>query len=108
VRRTRVAILDSGILNIPPLLQAEEDENRGLWPRIAEGESFIGNPARLPPWQFSSDPHGTQMANIISAIDPHCDLYVAKVAEGRHGILPDNVAEVCNIAVYLHAAAFSG
>jgi hypothetical protein len=106
VRRTRVAILDSGILNIPPL-QTEKDENKGLWPRIAEGESFIDNTTRLPPWQFSSDPHGTQIANVISAIDPHCEIYVAKITEGRHGILPDNVAEVCGVALYVHAAAFS-
>ncbi|TRX88928.1 hypothetical protein FHL15_010156 [Xylaria flabelliformis] len=92
VRRTRVAILDSGILAIPPL-QAKEGENKGLWPRIAEGESFIDDTTRLAPWQFASDPHGTQIANIISAIDPHCEIYVAKVTEGRHGIMPDNVAD---------------
>lgn len=94
-RRTRVAILDSGILTIPPS-QAKRDESNGLWPRIAEGESFIDDDTRLPPWQFASDPHGTQIANVISAIDPHCEIYVAKVAEGRHGIKPDNVADVCN------------
>jgi hypothetical protein len=105
VRRTRVAILDSGILNIPPL--QTEDESKGVWPRIAEGESFIHNTTRLPPWQFSSDPHGTQLTNVISAIDPHCEIYVAKITEGRHGILPDDVAEVCGIALYVHAAAFS-
>ncbi|KAL7956656.1 peptidase S8/S53 domain-containing protein [Trichoderma compactum] len=92
-RRTRVAILDSGILTIPPS-QAKRDESNGLWPRIAEGESFIDDDTRLPPWQFASDPHGTQIANVISAIDPHCEIYVAKVAEGRHGIKPDNVADV--------------
>lgn len=92
-RRTRIAILDSGILTIPPL-QSEPEENNGLWPRIAEGESFIDDTTRLPPWQFASDPHGTQIANVISAIDPHCEIYVAKVTEGRHGIMPDNVADV--------------
>jgi hypothetical protein len=100
-RRTRVAILDSGILTIPPL-QAEEEKNSGLWPRIAEGETFIDNTSRLPPWQFASDPHGTQIANVISAIDPHCEIYVAKVTESRHGILPDNVADVCFTVSPIH------
>lgn len=93
MRRTRVAILDSGILNIPHI-QQDSDTNEGLWPRIADGESFIYNANRMPPWQFASDPHGTQIANLISAIDPHCEIYVAKITEGRRGILPDDVAEV--------------
>lgn len=105
-RRTRVAILDSGILSIPPV-QIDNDENKRLWPRIAEGESFIDNSTRLPPWQFASDPHGTQIANIVSAIDPQCEIYVGKVTEGRHGILPDKVAEVCVFPSSVHVAAFS-
>lgn len=100
VRRTRVAILDSGILTIP-MLQAEKEENNGMWPRIAEGESFFNDTDRLPPWQFASDPHGTQIANVISAIDPHCEIYIAKVTEGRHGIKPDNVADVCKSIYHL-------
>ena len=91
-RPTRVAILDNGILNIPPARTGEDD--KGLWPRIKEGQSFVDNASRLGSWLFASDPHGTQMANLICAIDPYCELYVAKIVEGRQGILPDSVAEV--------------
>ncbi|KAH8686310.1 peptidase S8/S53 domain-containing protein, partial [Ilyonectria robusta] len=64
--------------------------HKGLWPRIEDGHSFVDDASRLGSWLFASDPHGTQMANLICAIDPHCELYVAKVVEGRQGILPDN------------------
>jgi len=103
---TRVAILDCGILSIPPL-QTDEAKDKGLWQRIDDGESFVDNDTRLAPWQFASHPHGTQIANIIGAIDPHCRIYVAKVTEGRHGILPDNVADVCGFALSILMARFS-
>jgi hypothetical protein len=96
-RPTRVAILDNGILNIPPARTGKNDE--GLWPRVEDGQSFVDNASRLGSWLFASDPHGTQMANLICAIDPYCKLYVAKVVEGRQGILPDNVAEAIDWAI---------
>ncbi|KAJ5617029.1 hypothetical protein N7537_002143 [Penicillium hordei] len=47
---------------------------------------------RISPFGGASDPHGTQMANLICAIDPGCEFYVAKVTEGRHGISLRRVA----------------
>ncbi|KAM4054821.1 subtilase family protein [Hirsutella rhossiliensis] len=96
VRPTRVAIIDNGILNIPPFRTSQNHE--GLWPRIKDGQSFVDDASRLGSWLFASDPHGTQMANLMCAIDPYCDLYVAKIVEGREGILPDNVAEAIDWA----------
>jgi hypothetical protein len=65
-----------------------------LWARIRGGRSFVDDNSRLSPWFFASDPHGTQMANLICAIDPHCHLYVAKVTEGSSGITPARVTRV--------------
>ena len=65
-----------------------------LWSRIKGGRSFVDDNSRVSPWLFASDPHGTQMANLICAIDPCCELYVAKVAESRSGITPERVARV--------------
>jgi hypothetical protein len=88
----------------------EEDHNRGdmgnqkrrdrskgyrtLWSRIKQGRSFVDDDFQLSPWLFASDPHGTQMANLICAIDPACELHVAKVTDGRNGITPHRVARV--------------
>ncbi|KAL6415763.1 Ankyrin repeat protein [Ilyonectria robusta] len=98
VQRTRVAILDSGFL-VMPQVQKDNEADEGLWPQIAEGKSFINNASRQRPWHFPSDSHGTQIANLISAIDPHCEIYVAKIVEGRQGIMPNNVAEAIEWAI---------
>ncbi|KAK3938154.1 hypothetical protein QBC46DRAFT_441511 [Diplogelasinospora grovesii] len=65
---------------------------RTLWSRIEQGRSFVDDDFQVSPWLFASDPHGTQMANLICAIDPACRLYVAKVTDGRYGITPHRVA----------------
>ncbi|EHK43357.1 hypothetical protein TRIATDRAFT_149048 [Trichoderma atroviride IMI 206040] len=70
-----------------------------LWSRIQNGRSFVDDESSLSPWLFASDPHGTQMANMICAIDPCCDLYVAKVAEGRSGIIPARVERAIKWAI---------
>ncbi|KAL8743053.1 MAG: hypothetical protein Q9190_004554 [Brigantiaea leucoxantha] len=70
-----------------------------LWSRIMRGRSFVDDNSRVSPWLFASDPHGTQMANLICAIDPWCELYVAKVAESRSGITPERVTRAIDWAV---------
>lgn len=72
----------------------KDGEYKTLWSRIKKGRSFVDDESRVSSWLFASDPHGTQMANLICAIDPCCDLYVAKVAEGRSGIIPARVERV--------------
>lgn len=134
--RTKVAILDNGILSIPPKsnyrlgsgLAVEVKKERGppedtaaalnpqfasdsatmpkpqgdkasrinLRSRIMAGQSFVESNSRFSPWQFPSDAHGTQMANLICAMDPYCDLYVARVAESSFGISAASVAKVCS------------
>ncbi|KAF7557998.1 hypothetical protein G7Z17_g284 [Cylindrodendrum hubeiense] len=99
-------IAERAVPDLSPYITKYDDQfsdaaknHKGLWPRIKEGHSFVDNASRLPSWLFASDPHGTQMANLICAIDPHCELYVAKIVEGRQGITPDNVAEAIHWAI---------
>ncbi|KAM3548290.1 hypothetical protein ARSEF4850_009498, partial [Beauveria asiatica] len=73
---------------------AHDDHDKGLWSRIKAGRSFVDSNSKFCPWQFPSDPHGTQMANLICALDPTCEIYVARVAEDAFGIKPDNVTKV--------------
>lgn len=67
---------------------------KSLWTHIETGRSFVDSSSRSSPWQFPSDPHGTQMANLVCAIDPSCKLYVARVAEDAFGITAERVAKV--------------
>lgn len=141
IRRTRVAILDNGILSMLPVSAdtpvsirpqkhgaksplgmtsaqnisigayaniADPDsyydssadpaypltDSQTLWSQIKEGRSFVDDAFQVSPWLFASDPHGTQLANLICAIDPLCELYVAKVADGKYGITPQRVSRV--------------
>lgn len=77
----------------------QEDQERGdggrtLWSRIERGQSFVDDESKVSPWLFASHPHGTQMANLICAIDPMCQLYVAKVADGKYGTTALRVQKV--------------
>jgi hypothetical protein len=104
-RRTKVAIIDNGILGITPRTSYSKRSDEGgehqsmdeknLLSRVKDGCSFVDDHSKLGSWLFASDPHGTQMANLICAIDPLCDLYVAKVTEDKYGITKDRVARVC-------------
>lgn len=82
-------------------IRKETENHKTLWSRIKGGKSFVEDSSRVSPWLFASNPHGTQMANLICAIDPWCDLYVAKVTEGRAGIMPARVARVCSFHIFL-------
>lgn len=86
--------------------ESKESKNKNLWSRIKDGCSFVDDNSRLSSWLFASDPHGTQMANLICAIDPLCDLYVEKVTEGRYGISPGRVAKV-SLSVYSLLRSYS-
>ncbi|KAL6693303.1 hypothetical protein J3F84DRAFT_401180 [Trichoderma pleuroticola] len=80
-------------------VRKETENHKTLWSRIKGGKSFVGDSSRVSPWLFAFNPHGTQMANLICAIDPWCDLYVAKVTEGRAGIMPARVTSAIRYAI---------
>ncbi len=106
-RPTRVALLDNGVQSIIPVApqspettaSAGVDEkgatSKGIWSRIVKGRSFVENSRTFNSWHLPCDPHGTQMANLICAVDPTCELYVARVAEDARGIQSNHVAKVC-------------
>ncbi|KAH8588899.1 hypothetical protein B0O99DRAFT_693055 [Bisporella sp. PMI_857] len=108
-RRTKVAIIDNGILGITPRSsynkpidaggERQLNDDRSLLSRVKDGCSFVDDHSKLGSWLFASDPHGTQMANLICAIDPLCDLYVAKVTEDKSGITNDRVARAVEWAI---------
>ncbi|KAE9566636.1 hypothetical protein CGMCC3_g17204 [Colletotrichum fructicola] len=54
---------------------------------------------RVSPWYLASNPHGTQMANLVCAIDPLCQLFVAKIADSHYGYSAARAAEAVNWAV---------
>jgi hypothetical protein len=88
--RTKVAILDSGISHA----RFSTRSHRVL------GRSFVWtNPDDVTeleaPWWLAPDPHGSQMANIISQLDPHCEFYIAQIAEDMRYIKESNVIKVC-------------
>jgi hypothetical protein len=72
--------LDSGVD------QGEFEANHGL-----AGHFFSGSR-----WWLSSEQHGTQMAKIITPIDPCCKLWIAKVPDHRTSITIDAVVKVIN------------
>ncbi|KAI0444581.1 hypothetical protein F4803DRAFT_511204 [Xylaria telfairii] len=63
-----------------------EDVPHAISSQVVKGKSFLADGYRLGSWSFASDLHGTQMANLICAIDPHCGILVPKVTEGRYGV----------------------
>nr|CDP29054.1 Putative serine protease [Podospora anserina S mat+] len=77
-----------------------EKQARTLWSRVQSGRSFVDDEGQVSPWMFASDPHGTQMANLICAIDPLCKLYITKVTDSnKYGITPQRVAKAIVWAV---------
>ncbi|KAJ0130183.1 Oxidoreductase BOA1 [Fusarium oxysporum f. sp. albedinis] len=91
--KTKVAILDTGIGSI--FFPGSE--------RKVTGRSFVTN--SLPerelesPWWISSDPHGSQMANIIAQLDPTCELVICKVAEKRNSFHINSVTNAIKWAL---------
>ncbi|KAJ8133071.1 hypothetical protein O1611_g552 [Lasiodiplodia mahajangana] len=73
--------------------------NKSVASRIKGGRTFVDESYKLSPWFFASNPHGTQMANLICAIDPLCELYVAKVHDGQYGMTAGRVARAIEWAV---------
>jgi hypothetical protein len=80
----KVAVIDTGV-----------DPGSIKCSRI-HGASFIpsGSGGGESPWWFSQHPHGTQVAKIITEIDPFCELLVAKVGDAHGDMTTERVTEV--------------
>ncbi|KAI5863991.1 hypothetical protein GGS23DRAFT_596472 [Durotheca rogersii] len=84
-KRIKVAVIDHGADRIRSSVNS----------KIAKGISFVTGGAengdRILPWWMAADPHGTQMASLISRANPFCRLYIARVGKGRRGIYQGTV-----------------
>lgn len=97
-RKTRVAILDNGIIG-PSLLKHDATHPtsvQSVFDQVKSGESFIYDVGgRKSAWYMARDAaHGTQMASLVSALDPRCEIFIAQVSNGRHEVTPDRVEQV--------------
>lgn len=69
-RRTKVSILDCG---------TDASQLRNIIGRSFIEDSGIEDEKSASHWHTVTDPHGTQMANLIRKMDPFSFLYTAKV-----------------------------
>ena len=91
----KVAIIDNGADKFRQCIR--DCIERGISYVSADSDADSGH--RILPWWMVSDPHGTQMASLISAVNPWCRLYIARVGKGRRDILPEDAAQAVNWAV---------
>lgn len=86
----KVAVIDNGVIalnsmsgNEPIDLPSAPNASPSikLLKHLKKGThtSFFHPDGSESPWWHADDPHGTQMANLIAAIDPRCALYIARV-----------------------------
>lgn len=88
--KTKVAILDSGVNRTRFPLQSCERQGRSfVWRDNGKGHQSEAS------WWLAVDPHGSQMANIISQLDPFCMFYFIQIAENMNYIELPNVIKVC-------------
>ncbi|CAG9981145.1 unnamed protein product, partial [Clonostachys byssicola] len=100
-RKTKVAIIDSGVVVYGGLSEINSSSSaspgQDLAHRIVDGVSLVSSGNSEEPFWHATDPHGTQMAKLISSINPLCELYVIKVTETRTaGVSANNVAASTN------------
>ena len=82
-RRIKVAVIANGF------------DMATIGKNVVIGRSFVyDNKDRECNWFIATDPHGTQMASFITQLDPFCELYVAKVGNGRADFTEDAVVQV--------------
>ena len=81
-RSIKVALIDTGVVGVEDRRSLPAEFRPG---QIKDGISFVhGKDGESEtPWFVPSNEHGPQMAGIICSIDPYCELYTAKVADGR-------------------------
>jgi hypothetical protein len=87
--RTKIAILDSGV----------NGTRFPLGHHVYQGQSFVwrdngkGHESEAS-WWLAVDPHGSQMANIISQLDPTCLFYFFQIADNMNYIELPTVIKV--------------
>ncbi|KAK5997909.1 hypothetical protein PT974_00275 [Cladobotryum mycophilum] len=103
LRRIKIALIDSGVVVVGKRDATDHQQpeyGSDIAQRIVDGVSFVSSGNQEYLWWHASEPHGTQMATIICAMNPCCDLYVAKVAETKtSGLTAVNVAKAIQWAI---------
>jgi len=93
--KTKVAILDSGVNGTRFPLQSHERQGRSfVWRDNGKGHQSEAS------WWLAVDPHGSQMANIISQIDPSCVFYFFQIADNMNYIELPTVVKVCQTCAF--------
>ena len=88
------------IRDLPPKIAAIDDgtDQSSISRLQINGASFVYSDSGESPWWLSDDLHGTQMAKMITGIDPYCKLFIAKVGETKSDITRGCVIEVSSAA----------
>ena|SRR5271168_4971977 len=64
-----------------------------------------GENERASSWWLAPEPHGSYVANIVSQLDPRCELYIAQIAAYKDEISIQSVVNVGRLlAVFENAA----
>lgn len=99
LKRAKVAVIDSGVVVVDGGERSESPNtpifSRNPCDHIMDGTSLVARENDEQAWWHATDPHGTQMANLICSINPCCELFVVKIAESsQSGVTSAKVAEV--------------
>ena len=92
-RKIKIALIDTGIV----AMEDRRSLGREFLPgQIKDGISFVhgADGESESHWWLPSNEHGPQMADIICAIDPYCELYPIKVANERSVKAPQTIIDV--------------
>lgn len=89
LRKVKIALIDTGIGALVDRSQLQIKSGISFG-HGADGESES-------PWWIPSNEHGPQMADIISSIDPYCEIFPIKITDDTDGgaIKPQPIIDVC-------------
>lgn len=87
--RIKVGVVDTGISSARFSIKNHVVHGRSfVWTSTAKGFE------QETSWWLATDPHGSQMANIISQLDPRCIFYIAQVTDDAKYFDEGNVVKV--------------
>ena len=89
LRKVKIALIDTGIGALADRSQLQIKSGISFG-HGADGESES-------PWWIPSNEHGPQMADIISSIDPYCEIFPVKITDDTDGgaIRARPIIDVC-------------
>lgn len=87
--KVKVAVIDNGVVLVG------NNAKSSICAQIRDGQSFVMKGAEVQPWWHATGPHGTQMTSLICAIDPCCEIFIARVGDSNNsGVTPRRLAMV--------------